>query len=112
MDTYDDGGFTPPNPDLGPVKASTVLLTALLIIGLVGEAVMIFVPGLNAIPLLGALLNILFGLGVIWAWVDWWPKFSTAKTAPVIRAAITTTARGCSSRRLCGPWLPSLRLSR
>ena len=65
MDTYDDGGFTPPNPDLGPVKASTVLLTALLIIGLVGEAVMIFVPGLNAIPLLGALLNILFGLGVI-----------------------------------------------
>ena len=38
MDTYDDGGFTPPNPDLGPVKASTVLLTALLIIGLVGEA--------------------------------------------------------------------------
>ena len=65
MDAYDDGGFTPPNPDLGPVKASTVLLTALLIIGLVGEAVMIFVPGLNAIPLLGALLNILFGLGVI-----------------------------------------------
>ena len=36
MDAYDDGGFTPPNPDLGPVKASTVLLTALLIIGLVG----------------------------------------------------------------------------
>ena len=65
MDTYDDGGFTPPNPDLGPVKASTVLLVALLIIGLVGETVMIFVPGLNAIPLLGALLNILFGLGVI-----------------------------------------------
>ena len=65
MDAYDDGGFAPPNPDLGPVKASTVLLTALLIIGLVGEAVMIFVPGLNAIPLLGALLNILFGLGVI-----------------------------------------------
>ena len=65
MDTYDDGGFTPPNPDLGPVKASTVLLTALLIIGLAGETVMIFVPGLNAIPLLGALLNILFGLGVI-----------------------------------------------
>ena len=62
MDTYDDG-FTPPNPDLGPVKASTVLLTALLIIGLVGEAVMIFVPGLNAIPLLGALLShLLFGL--------------------------------------------------
>ena len=27
MDAYDDGGFTPPNPDLGPVKASTVLLT-------------------------------------------------------------------------------------
>ena len=26
---------------------------------------MIFVPGLNTIPLLGALLNILFGLGVI-----------------------------------------------
>ena len=65
MDAYDDGGFTPPNPDLGPVKASTVLLTALLIIGLAGETVMIFVPGLNAIPLLGALLNILFGLGVI-----------------------------------------------
>ena len=64
MDAYDDGGFTPPNPDLGPVKASTVLLTALLIIGLAGETVMIFVPGLNAIPLLGALLNILFGLGV------------------------------------------------
>jgi hypothetical protein len=97
MDTYDDGGFTPPNPDLGPVKASTVLLTALLIIGLVGEAVMIFVSS---------------GWASFWAWVDWWPKFSTAKTAPVIRAAITTTARGCSSRRLCGPWLPSLRLSR
>ena len=63
MDAYDDGGFTPPNPDLGPVKASTVLLTALLIIGLAGETVMIFVPGLNAIPLLGALLNILLGLG-------------------------------------------------
>lgn len=55
----------PPNPDLGPVKASTMLLVALLIIGLVGETVMIFVPGLNTIPLLGALLNILFGLGVI-----------------------------------------------
>lgn len=65
MDAYDDGGFTPPNPDLGPVKASTVLLVALLIIGLAGETVMIFVPGLNAIPLLGGLLNILFGLGVI-----------------------------------------------
>ncbi len=94
-----DGGFAPPNPDLGPVKASTVLLTALLIIGLAGETVIIFVPGLNAIPLLGALLNIL-GLGVVWVWADWWPKSSTAKTAPVIRAAITTTARGCSSRRL------------
>ena len=113
MDAYDDGGFTPPNPDLGPVKASTVLLTALLIIGLAGETVMIFVPGLNAIPLLGALLNILFGLGVsLWVWADWWPKSSTAKTAPVIRVAITTTARGCSSRRLCSPWLPSLRPSR
>ena len=65
MDAYDDGGFTPPNPDLGPVKASTMLLVALLIIGLVGETVMIFVPGLNTISLLGALLNILFGLGVI-----------------------------------------------
>lgn len=65
MDAHDDGGFTPPNPDLGPVRTSTMLLVTLLVVGLVGEMVMVFVPGLNSIPLLGPLLNILFGLGVL-----------------------------------------------
>ena len=98
MDAYDDGGFTPPNPDLGPVKASTVLLTALLIIGLVGEAVMIFVPGLNAIPLLGALLNILFGLGVILGLGGLVAKILNRKDRPGDQGGYYDAARGCSSR--------------
>ncbi|MBT1164999.1 hypothetical protein [Bifidobacterium felsineum] len=61
MDRYDDGGFTPPNPDLGPIHASTVLLTALLIIGLVGTLAMILVPALYSIPVLSSILNIAFG---------------------------------------------------
>lgn len=65
MDAHDDGGFTPPNPELGPVRTSTMLLVTLLVVGLVGEMVMVLVPGLNSIPLLGPLLNILFGLGVL-----------------------------------------------
>lgn len=42
-----------------------MLLVTLLVVGLVGEMVMVLVPGLNSIPLLGPLLNILFGLGVL-----------------------------------------------
>ncbi|KAB7787947.1 hypothetical protein [Bifidobacterium cebidarum] len=62
IDRYDDGGFTPPNPDLGPVHASTVLLTTLLIIGLVGSLAMILVPALYSIPVLSSILNIVFGI--------------------------------------------------
>ncbi|MBT1175467.1 hypothetical protein JS530_08160 [Bifidobacterium sp. LC6] len=62
MDRYDDGGFTPPNPDLGPVHASTVLLTVLLVIGLVGTLAMILVPALYSIPVLSSILNIVFGI--------------------------------------------------
>lgn len=65
MDRYDDGGFTLPNPELGPVHASTVLLVALLVIGLVGMLAMILVPALYGIPLISALLNIAFGLCTI-----------------------------------------------
>ena len=62
MDRYDNGGFTPPNPELGPVKASTALLTALLVIGVAGTVVMMLVPSLYGIPVVSALLNIAFGL--------------------------------------------------
>ena len=65
MDRYDDGGFTPPNPEIGPVHASTVLLVTLLVIGLVGMLAMILVPALYGIPLISALLNIAFGLCTI-----------------------------------------------
>ncbi|PJM79719.1 hypothetical protein [Bifidobacterium scaligerum] len=62
MDRYDDGGFTAPNPEIGPVKQSTILLVALLIIGVIGTAVMVLIPSLYGIPVLSALLNIAFGI--------------------------------------------------
>ncbi|KAA8827696.1 hypothetical protein [Bifidobacterium myosotis] len=65
MDQYDDGGFTPPNPELGPVRTSTALLVALLVIGLAGTIVMVLVPSLYGIPVVSALLNIAFGLCTI-----------------------------------------------
>lgn len=65
MDRYDDGGFTPPNPELGPVHASTVSLVTLLVIGLVGMLAMLLVPALYGIPVISALLNIVFGLCTI-----------------------------------------------
>lgn len=62
MDEQDDGGFTPPNPEIGPVHASTVLLLALLIIGVAGTVVMVLAPSLYGIPVISALLNIVFGI--------------------------------------------------
>ena len=65
MDEHDDGGFTPPNPTVGPVRASTLLFWALLAIGLAGTLATTFAPALRAIPVIGWLLDWAFGLCMI-----------------------------------------------
>ncbi|WP_055426559.1 hypothetical protein [Bifidobacterium aesculapii] len=65
MDAHDDGDFTPPNPDLGDLRTSTVMLAALMIIGLAGMLAMILVPALYGIPVLSTILNLVFGLCTI-----------------------------------------------
>ncbi|MBW3080540.1 hypothetical protein [Bifidobacterium saguinibicoloris] len=62
MDAYDDGGFTPPNPTIGPVRRSTLVCWILFVVGLVGSAATMFIPGLASVPFLGWLLDFLFGI--------------------------------------------------
>lgn len=62
MDAYDDGGFTPPDPEIGPVKRSTLVCWILLAVGLVGSVATMFIPGLDTLPFLNWLADILFGM--------------------------------------------------
>ncbi|PLS27140.1 hypothetical protein [Bifidobacterium parmae] len=65
MDAYDDGGFTPPNPEIGPVKRSTLVCWILLAVGLVGSIATMFIPGIGSVPFLGWLLSFAFSMCTI-----------------------------------------------
>lgn len=55
MDRYGDP-FTPPNPDIGPVKKSKLVFWVLLVVGIVGIIATVFMPSMAGI------LGTVFGL--------------------------------------------------
>ncbi|NEG54472.1 hypothetical protein [Bifidobacterium platyrrhinorum] len=62
MDSHDDGGFTPPNPEIGPMRHSTVVCWILLAVGLLGMIATVLVPAFSAVPVLGWLLGFVFNI--------------------------------------------------
>lgn len=82
MDRYDDGDFTPPNPDLGPMHMSTVLPVVLLVVGVVGTLAMILIPALYSIPVLSTILNLVFSVCTVIGLGDLIYKAVTRKNRP------------------------------